>query len=224
MLSDEGGSVMEDNANGQIAEARDADLDQSIVVDFTTSLPKLVLASASPRRADILRAAGWDFEILPANADESLRVGEDAVRYVERVALDKARAIAPQFPGGMVVGADTTVVIDGQILGKPQNMAEARKMLRALEDRWHQVLTGIAVMNCSSAQSAVAHEVTQVKFATMTDAEIDWYATTGEPLDKAGAYGIQGLGARFIERVEGDYLNVVGLPLRLLYRLVRSIG
>jgi len=193
-------------------------------VNFTTSLPKIVLASASPRRAEILRAAGWDFAALPANADESLRQGEAAATYVERVALDKARFVTAQLQTGVVAGADTTVVIGAQILGKPRDATDAQEMLGVLQDRWHQVLTGIAVINCRSAQSTVAHEVTRVKFAPMTNAEIDWYVATGEPMDKAGAYGIQGLGARFIERVEGDYLNVVGLPLRLLYRLVRSVA
>jgi len=213
---------MEEKQNDQISEQRRIDLSARATSNFTSAVPRLVLASASPRRAKILRTTGWDFEILPADVDEARRPGENAAAYVERVAREKAEATADQVSNRLVVGADTVVVIDGQILGKPRDAEDARRMLGLLQDRWHQVLTGLAIVNGNS--SAVAHEVTDVKFAPMTENEINWYVATDEPLDKAGAYAIQGLGARFIEGIRGDYLNVVGLPLRLLYKLVRSVG
>ena len=184
-------------------------------------MPKLVLASASPRRAEILRAAGWPFEALPANIDESRHDYEDATTYVERLARAKAEVVTPHVPGATVVGADTVVVVDGVILGKPVDEEDARRMLLLLQGRWHQVLTGVAVFN-GNVGLRVAHEVTEVRFAVMNQAEVDWYVATGEPMDKAGAYAIQGLGARFIKGIKGDYSNVVGLPVRLLYELIMS--
>ncbi len=185
-------------------------------------MPKLVLASASPRRAEILRAIGWPFEALPADIDESRHDHEDAETYVKRVAQAKAEVVTPRVPGATVVGADTVVVVDGKILGKPRDAEDARRMLRLLQGRWHQVLTGVAVFNGNVGQPRVAHEVTEVRFAVMDEAEVNWYVTTGEPMDKAGAYAIQGLGARFIKGIKGDYSNVVGLPVRLLYELIMA--
>jgi septum formation protein len=121
-----------------------------------------------------------------------------------------------------IVGADTVVVIDAEILGKPRDEDDARRMLRKLSGQWHQVLTGVALINGSPSDLRVAHEKTEVKFATMSADEIDWYVSSGEPLDKAGAYAIQGLGSRFIEGIRGDYFNIVGLPVRLLYQLVAA--
>ena len=181
--------------------------------------PKLILASASPRRAEILRTTGWPFETLAVDIDESRQAGEDATTYVERVALDKAEAVAARSPGSTIIGADTVVVIAGEVLGKPRDEEDARRMLRQLSGQWHQVLTGVALLNGTPAEARVAHETTDVKFAVMSEDEINWYASTGEPMDKAGAYAIQGLGARFIEGIKGDYFNVVGLPVRLLYQL-----
>jgi septum formation protein len=185
-------------------------------------MPKLVLASASPRRAEILRASGWPFEALAANIDESRHDHEDATTYVERVARAKAEVVMPRVPGATVVGADTVVVVDGMILGKPADEEDARRMLQLLQGRWHQVLTGVAVFNGNVNQPRVSHEVTEVKFAVMNEDEVSWYVATGEPMDKAGAYAIQGLGARFIKGIKGDYSNVVGLPVRLLYELIVS--
>jgi len=185
-------------------------------------MPKLVLASASPRRAEILRAIGWPFEALPTDIDESRHDHEDAETYVKRVAQAKAEVVTPRVPGATVVGADTVVVVDGKILGKPRDAEDARRMLRLLQGRWHQVLTGVAVFNGKFDQPRVAHEVTEVRFAVMDEAEVNWYVTTGEPMDKAGAYAIQGLGARFIKGIKGDYSNVVGLPVRLLYELIMA--
>ena len=215
---------MEEKQNDQISEQRRIDLSARATSNFTSAVPRLVLASASPRRAKILRTTGWDFEILPADVDEARRPGENAAAYVERVAREKAEAAALQVPDRLVLGADTIVLIDGKILGKPRDNEDARRMLRLLQDRRHQVMTGIAIVNGNSSTSLVAHESTDVEFSPMTEDEIDWYVATGEPMDKAGAYAIQGMGARFIEGITGDYLNVVGLPLRLLYKLVRSAG
>ena len=185
-------------------------------------LPKIILASASPRRAEILRTVGWPFETLAVNIDESRRENEDAAGYVQRLAREKAEAAAQKTRDEIVVACDTTVVIDGHILEKPVDDKDAKRMLRLLNNRWHQVLTGIALIN--AAHTTIAHELTEVKFAAMSDEDIDWYVATGEPRDKAGAYAIQGLGARFIEEINGDYFNVVGLPVRLLYELIESGG
>lgn len=188
-------------------------------------LPKLILASSSPRRAEILRTVGWPFEAWPVDIDEARQPDEEAVRYVERLATEKARAAAEaRDAGSTIIGADTVVVIDAEILGKPRNEDDARRMLRQLSGQWHEVLTGVALIKAAPSEIRVAHETTQVKFAAMREDEIDWYVSSGEPLDKAGAYAIQGLGSRFIEGIRGDYFNVVGLPVRLLYQLVTEFG
>ena len=183
----------------------------------------LVLASASPRRAEILRAVGWPFEAEAANVDEALRAGEQVVRYVERLAREKAQAVAARRLFGLVLGADTVVVCDGEVLGKPRDEGEARRMLRRLRGRWHEVLTGVALVRAETKQAVTTHARTRVRFAQMTDAEVDWYVATGEPADKAGAYAVQGQGALFIEAIDGDYWNVVGLPIRLVYQLSAEI-
>ena len=187
-----------------------------------TELPKIILASASPRRAEILRTVGWPFERLPVNIDESRQPDEDAVAYVTRLAREKAQAAAAQAQHINIVAADTTVVIDDHILEKPLDFEDAKRMLRLLNNRWHQVLTGVALFDVTTSAMKIARESTEVKFAAMSDEEIDWYVKSGEPLDKAGAYAIQGLGSRFIEEIRGDYFNVVGLPVRLLYELMKQ--
>jgi septum formation protein len=188
-------------------------------------LPKLILASASPRRAEILRTVGWPFEALPVDIDEARYPDEEAVAYVERVAREKAQAAAEvRVAGSTIIGADTVVVIDGEILGKPRDENDAGRMLRLLNGQWHQVLTGIALIDGGPSEIRVAHETTEVKFAAMSEDEIDWYVSSGEPMDKAGAYAIQGPGSRFIEGIRGDYFNVVGLPVRLLYELWTKSG
>ena len=189
----------------------------------------LLLASQSPRRAEILRAVGWPFETFAVEIDESTRGGESPDSYVKRLALEKAEAAARLKHAPLVLGADTTVVVDGQILGKPETDADARRMLRLLSDRWHEVLTGVALVARNSNESengshhVVAHERTRVRFGPLTEREIDWYVRTGEPADKAGAYAVQGYAALFIEEIEGDYWNVVGLPIRLVYKLANSL-
>jgi septum formation protein len=185
-------------------------------------LPKIILASASPRRAEILRTVGWPFETMPVNIDESRQPDEDAVAYVTRLAGEKAQAAAARGQHLTIVAADTTVVSDDHILEKPLDLEDAKRMLRLLNNRWHQVLTGVALIDVTTSAMKIAHEKTEVKFAAMSDEEIDWYVNTGEPMDKAGAYAIQGLGSRFIEEIRGDYFNVVGLPVRLLCNLVKQ--
>ena len=185
---------------------------------------KLVLASKSPRRAEILRAAGWPFESIAASIDETRADGEDAVSYVERLAKEKAEAVAALVPGGLVLAADTTVVVDDHVLGQPVDDDDARRMLTLLKGRWHEVLTGVALMRVGqTAVPLAAHETTRVRFSDMSAAEIDWYVSTGEPTGKAGAYGIQGRASLFIEEIEGDYFNIVGLPIRLVYELVNKM-
>ncbi len=185
-------------------------------------LPRLVLASTSPRRAEILRAVGWPFEVGAANVDEAMEAQETAVAYVERLARVKAERVAIARQSEVVLGADTVVVVDDLVLGKPRDEGDAHRMLRSLSGRWHDVLTGVALVCVGDKRSVVAHEKTRVRFAAMSNGEINWYVSTGESMDKAGAYAVQGRAALFIEAIEGDYWNVVGLPVRLVYRLVQQ--
>ncbi len=181
----------------------------------------LILASASLRRAELLRAAGIAFEIVPAEIDERPLNGEAPAAYVERLAREKARAISSRDSQAEILAADTTVVIDGLILGKPVDDAEAREMLARLSGRTHEVLTGVALIRDGRMVSAV--ETTRVRFAPMSDADIDWYIASGEPRGKAGAYAIQGLASRFVDWIEGSYSNVVGLPVALVWKLLRRL-
>jgi septum formation protein len=182
---------------------------------------KLVLASRSLRRQEILTAVGWEFEAIAADIDETRFAAEDAMSYVKRLARTKAETIAEEFPNRLVVGADTVVVIDGEILGQPRDDDDARRMLRLLSGKWHDVLTGVALMK--AGQVVVEHETTRVRFSEMSAEEINWYVGTGEPRGKAGAYGIQGPAALLIKEIQGDYFNVVGLPVRLVFELSRRI-
>lgn len=181
----------------------------------------LILASASPRRADLLAAAGVSFLVRPAEVDETPLTGEAPHAYVERVARAKAWAVFAA-PGDVVLGADTTVVLGERILGKPATRDEARGMLAALSGQVHDVLTGVVLRGDGHERAAVA--VTRVRFAPLSPAELDWYVHSGEPEGKAGAYAIQGRASRFVEAVEGSYSNVVGLPVHLVYRLLREFG
>lgn len=184
---------------------------------------KLLLASRSPRRAEILKAVGWSFAQMPANIDESRLASEAAVPYVRRLAQTKAEAVAKNLPAGLVLGADTVVLVDKEILGQPSDVEEARRMLKLLSGRWHEVLTAVALARAGENHLVVDHETTRVRFAEMSETDIDWYVATGESMDKAGAYAVQGSAALFIEEIQGDYFNVVGLPVRLVYKLVRKI-
>jgi septum formation protein len=174
-----------------------------------------VLASKSPRRREILANAGLDFEVRAADVEEIPEVGEAPVDYVRRLARAKARAV-PASEGELVLGADTIVVVDGTILEKPADDVDARRMLAMLGGRAHEVITGICLVG--DGREAVDHAVTTVRFAPWSAEEIAFYVATGEPMDKAGAYGIQGVASRWIEGVDGCYLNVVGLPLSLVYK------
>jgi len=188
---------------------------------------RLILASASPRRRELLSQAGFTFEVHPADVNEDARPGEDPISYVVRLAREKAQAVFNQLstPGPpllIVLGADTTVTLDGHILAKPEDPADAARMLRMLSGRTHRVITGVAV--ATEKGTEVAAEVTGVQFLTLSDEEIAAYIATGEPMDKAGAYGIQGFAARWIPRIEGCYFNVVGLPLALVSSMLEAIS
>jgi septum formation protein len=193
----------------------------------------LVLASASPRRAELLRAAGFEFEVRAANVDERIKPGEPPAEYVRRLASEKSRAALALLAGRpsadrddgsdlIVLGADTAVVIDGDVLGKPRDDHDAAGMLRRLSGRAHQVMTGVSVR--TSFKELCHVECTTVEFARLSDESVAWYVESREGVDKAGAYAIQGLGSRFIPRIEGSYSNVVGLPITSVCGLLRELG
>jgi len=181
----------------------------------------LILASRSPRRQELLARAGFRFLVRPADVEESWRESEDPRAHVERLARAKAAAVSAD-PEDVVLGADTVVVVDGDILGKPADAAEAARMLRRLAGREHQVWTGICLKR--GARERVDSERTLVRLAPLEEAEIREYVASGEPLDKAGAYAVQGLASKFIERIEGCYFNVVGLPVAKVYRLWKALA
>lgn len=185
--------------------------------------PRLVLASGSPRRRDLLAATGMHFEIVPADVDETLLPGESAEDLTARLAVAKARAVRDALEPGplLVIGADTVVVLDDEILGKPVDADDAARMLRRLSGRTHRVLTGVAVV-AGEWSPRIDVTTTRVTFRPLTDDEIGEYVATGEPLDKAGAYGIQGAGGALVESIDGPYDNVVGLPVASVRRLLAS--
>jgi len=187
----------------------------------------LVLASASPRRRELLTQAGFSFEVQPAHIPEEPLADEDPIAYVTRLAREKARAVFDQIAAERgdvadlaVLGADTTVTLDEHILGKPEDAADAARMLRMLSGRTHRVITGVAVV--TAERTVAAAEVTAVRFLNLRNEEIAAYIASGEPMDKAGAYGIQGYAARWIPRVEGCYFNVMGLPIALVVKMLES--
>jgi septum formation protein len=184
------------------------------------SRPRVVLASASPRRRELLRLIGVEHEVRPADIDESMRPGEMPREHTERLAREKAAAI--HVGDDVTIGSDTIVVVDGDVLGKPRDRSDAARMLRRLSGRSHVVLTAVAVRWRDAQASAV--EEAAVTFRPLSADEIEQYIDTGEPMDKAGSYGIQGFGATIVERVDGDYFAVMGLPLNRLVRLLRQIG
>jgi septum formation protein len=189
---------------------------------------KLILASASPRRAQILRDAGMHFEIAHADVSESHKRGESARILTRRLAQAKAHAIAAKLGNktreAIVIGADTIVEVNGALLGKPPSSEAAREMLTTLGGRTHRVVTSVAAILLPDRAEEIATESTRVRFAPLSADEIAAYVATGEPLDKAGAYAVQGIGGRFIERIDGCYFNVVGLPLARLYRMLIKLG
>ncbi len=180
----------------------------------------LVLASASPRRQELLRNAHIPFEVQPAHINEEPLPNEPAKACAERLAREKAQAIAQKRPNDAVLGADTVVVIDHQILNKPVDAADATRMLRLLSGRTHQVITGVCLAVRDGHE--VASETTSVTMSEISEEEIAAYVATGEPMDKAGAYAIQGIASRWIPRIEGDYSNVVGLPVARVYRMLQQ--
>jgi septum formation protein len=187
-------------------------------------MPRLVLASASPRRRELLASLGLEFEVRPVDLDETPRPGEPAETYVARLAREKAAAalrLGCGGPGELVLAADTVVVLDGELLGKPADAAEARVMLARLAGREHLVHTGVELVHGGRRAHDVA--TTRVEIDPLDETTIAWYAGTGEPLDKAGAYAIQGLGNLFVGAIDGNYTNVVGLPLPRVYRLFREL-
>ncbi|MGC2198068.1 MAG: Maf family protein [Terriglobales bacterium] len=197
----------------------------------------LVLASASPRRQELLRAAGIAITVQPTNIPEVPKDGEAPQVFAERLAREKAWAVFKERPNDFVLGADTIVVVDGEILGKPRNAADAARMLRRLSGRTHEVVTSVCLMGPRPATGSAGEntkgegtlgdtrsEITLVTMSELTEDEIRAYIETGEPMDKAGAYAIQGIASRWIPRIEGDYSNVVGLPIGLVYRMLKEIG
>ena len=197
-------------------------------------LPEIILASGSPRRAEILNFVGWTFEKSVADIDETELAGEKPEDYVRRLAKTKAETVARNFENRLVLGADTTVVLGEQIIGKPQDFDDARRMLRLLSGNWHEVLTGVALVSgqrsavsgqerTANLKSLVDLQRTRVKFAELSDAEIELLVEKGEPLDKAGAYAVQAQAALFIEEIRGDYWNVVGLPINLVYKMFNQM-
>lgn len=184
----------------------------------------LILASASPRRRELIARLGVSFSVSPADVDESKFPGENAVAFACRIAHDKALTIASATNNGIVIGVDTIVVIDGEVMGKPESPEAARAMLEKLSGRTHEVVSGVAVIEMPSGKTFIESAATNVRFKALSRLEIDRYVASGEPLDKAGAYGIQGVASLFVEGISGCYYNVVGLPLNLLYETLLEFG
>ena len=185
-------------------------------------MTSLILASASPRRAELLTRIGLTFSVQPADIDETPTAGETAYHYVERLAREKAQAVAGSHPRSLVLGSDTSVVLDGEILGKPQSTAEAEAMLTRLSGNTHQVMTAVALVQDGQCQSVVS--ITDVHFRELGAEEIRAYVASGEPMDKAGSYGIQGLAGIFVSELRGSYSAVVGLPLQETAALLAQAG
>lgn len=193
-----------------------------LIADLLTELP-LVLASSSPRRRNILEGLDLEFEIDFPGTEENIDPGEAPEDLVVRLAALKAAAVARRHTKGTVLGADTIVIIDGETLGKPSDPADAGRMLRTISGRWHEVLTGLAVVRCSDGETVRGFERTRVLVRELTDSEIESYVAGGEPLDKAGSYGIQECGAALVSRVDGCFYNVVGLPVVRLSVLLKEL-
>ena len=186
---------------------------------------RLILASSSPRRAEILRNAGITFEVVQTHVDETRRSSELPGDYVRRLAASKARGALGRLNGAaIVIGGDTVVLVDGSILGKPASAGDARETLRRLSGRTHEVLSGLAAIRLPDGAERVVEETTRVTFAPLSTEEIADYIATGEPFGKAGAYAIQGRAGKFVTRLDGDYFNVMGLPLPRLYTILREFG
>ncbi|HEX9983607.1 MAG TPA: Maf family protein [Thermoanaerobaculia bacterium] len=182
---------------------------------------KFILASASPRRRELLASIGLDFEVLPSNVPEVHQEGEAPEEYVARLSRDKAQALASAHPSRWVIAADTTVLLGEELLEKPADEADARRMLEAIAGKTHVVYTGLTLVNLERNHHDTRVAESEVRMLPLSDDEIAWYVRTGEPMDKAGAYAVQGIGAMFIESINGSYTNVVGLPLATLFQMLR---
>lgn len=184
--------------------------------------PRIVLASQSPRRAELLRMLGLEFDVVPADIDETYLPGEEPGAHAQRLAREKAQVVAMQHPDAVVIGSDTVVIVDGDVLGKPGDAGAAVRMLLRLQARTHEVASGIAVIYGGVVRSGV--ERVAVRFRPFDHAFAAAYVGTGEPMDKAGAYGIQGYGATLVERIDGDYFAVMGLPIARMLQLLQDVG
>lgn len=188
-------------------------------------MDEIILASSSPRRRELLNQAGIPFTVMPADVDEeNAELSGTPEQKAEQLAYMKAAAVAEKIGKGMVLGADTIVVCAGEVFGKPVDRADARSMLATLNGREHQVITGIAVLDAAKGTARIGHEVTRVRFSQLLPEEIEAYINSEEPFDKAGSYAVQGRGALMVEGIDGCYTNVVGLPLRKLYTLLKEFG
>ena len=189
-------------------------------------VPHLILASASPRRAELLRSAGIPFTVDVADIAEDAKAGESPLQHAERLAHEKAEVVAKRNPGKIVLGADTIVVVDNEILGKPRDATDAARMLRQLSGRSHEVITGVCIVfpETRNSKPETRSERTTVHFGQLSSSDIGSYVQTGEPMDKAGAYAIQGIASRWITKIEGDYANVVGLPVALVWKMLQKFS
>ena len=185
---------------------------------------KFILASASPRRRELLAAARFDFDVVPISVPEVHQVGESPEEYVARLSRDKAAAVSAQYLDRWVIAADTTVLLGDELLEKPADAADAKRMLAAIAGKTHMVYTGVTLQNAAAGFHETRVAESEVRIVPLTEREIDWYVATGEPFDKAGAYAVQGIAAMFIDSVHGSFTNVVGLPLALLYQMLRKAG
>jgi septum formation protein len=185
---------------------------------------RVILASSSPRRRELLSSVGIEFDVIPSHVPEEHQMGEAPEEYVARLSRDKARAIAAKYPGQWVIAADTTVLLGDQLLEKPADDADARRMLATIAGRTHIVYTGVTIEHGEKKYRDTRVAESEVRMLPLSQEDIAWYVRTGEPLDKAGAYAVQGIGAMFIESIHGSYTNVVGLPLALLFQMLRNAG
>ena len=185
---------------------------------------KFILASASPRRRELMASIGLDFDVIPSNIPEQRQLGEAPEEYVARLSREKSEAIATAHPDRWVVAADTTVLLGEHLLEKPADKADAARMLSAIAGRTHTVYSGLTLRKASAGYSDTRVAESEVRMLPLTADDIEWYVNTGEPMDKAGAYAVQGIGSMFIDSVHGSYTNVVGLPLALLFQMLRKAG
>lgn len=184
---------------------------------------RLILASASPRRQSLLKQIGFTFEVIPSNVEENEIIAHDPLANIQAIALRKARDVAARVTNGLVIGADTQILVDGEVMGKPTDERDAARMLSKLSARTHRAITGVALVDAETGFEETWAETTLVSFRKLSKDEISTYISTGEPMDKAGAYGIQGRAAAFVEKIEGCYFNIVGLPLVKLSQKIRKL-